>query len=94
ASEESLEGMRRIWAESRQKDPRLALQALKGMGHQAIWEMGVSSGEDEESAEWTTHPGWAHLRDGLLDVLRPHAKAFEAVTEWLRRLEEEEKKAA
>ena len=54
----------------------------------------MSGGEDEESAEWTTHPGWAHLRDGLLDVLRPHAKAYEAVTEWLRRLEEEEKKAA
>ncbi|MFN0167827.1 MAG: hypothetical protein ACKV22_15475 [Bryobacteraceae bacterium] len=94
ASEESLEGMRRIWAESRQKDPRLALQALKGMGHQAIWEIGVSRADDAETAEWSTDPGWARLRDGLLEVLRPHAKAHEAVTEWLRRLEEEAKKAA
>ena len=94
ASEESLEGMRRIWAESRQKDPRLALQALKGMGHQAIWEMGVGGSEGEETTEWTTDPVWARLRDGLLEVLRPHAKAYEAVTEWLRGLEEEEKKAA
>ncbi|MFN0172749.1 MAG: hypothetical protein ACKV22_40735 [Bryobacteraceae bacterium] len=70
------------------------MPALKGMGHQAIWEMGVSGGQDEESAEWTTHPACAHLRDGSLDVLRPHAKAYEAVTDWLRRLEEEEKKAA
>ena len=94
ASEESLEGMRRIWAESRQKDPRLALQALKGMGHQAIWEMGVGGGDGEETAEWTMDPRWTRLRDGLLEVLRPHAKAYEAVTEWLRGLEEEEKKAA
>lgn len=94
ASEESLEGMRRIWTESRQKDPRLALQALKGMGRQAIWEMGTGGAEGEEGTEWTADPGWARLRDGLLEVLRPHAKAYEAVTEWLRTVEEEETKQA
>ena len=86
--------MRRIWTESRQKDPRLALQALKGMGRQALWEMGAGDAEGEVGTEWTADPGWARLRDGLLDVLRPHAKAYEAVTEWLRTVEEEETKQA
>lgn len=75
------------------------IQRLCGVLHAAVIRSAgrpptSPGGAEEEGTERTADPEWARLRDGLLEVLRPHAKAYEAVTEWLKKQEEEAKKAA